>query len=140
MLKVITNFKNHQKLLEYWFTLLHFKMDDPVARRMKKNNPTLTCIRFFFSSPCSGKKFGPWKKMLTWKMLALICIETNSTALSFYRIGPKQIWTRTKTFWCALNDFRLDHKSLFSTELQVLIQSKFTFDTLSSKKSQNPKN
>ena len=30
MLKALTNFKIHQNLLKYWFTLLHFVMDDPV--------------------------------------------------------------------------------------------------------------
>ena len=30
MLKAITNFKIHQKLLKYWLTLSHFAMDDPV--------------------------------------------------------------------------------------------------------------
>ena len=30
MLKAIANFKIHQNLLKYWFTLLNFVMDDPV--------------------------------------------------------------------------------------------------------------
>ena len=33
MLKAITNSKIHQNLLKYWFTLLHFVMDDPVGCR-----------------------------------------------------------------------------------------------------------
>ena len=31
MLKAITNFKIHQILFKYWFTLWHFAMDDPVC-------------------------------------------------------------------------------------------------------------
>ena len=30
MLQAITNVRIHRNLLKYWFTLLHFVMDDPV--------------------------------------------------------------------------------------------------------------
>ena len=32
MLKAINNFVIYQNLFKYWFTLLHFDMDDPVHR------------------------------------------------------------------------------------------------------------
>ena len=32
MLKAINIFKIHQNLFKYWFTLLHFALDDPVQQ------------------------------------------------------------------------------------------------------------
>ena len=35
MLQAITNVRIRQKILLYWFTLLHFVMDDPVKESTK---------------------------------------------------------------------------------------------------------
>ena len=49
MLKAIANFKIYQHLLKYWFTLLHFVIDDPVCKFSK------VCLKLVLSIKMADK-------------------------------------------------------------------------------------
>ena len=102
ILKAITNFIIHQKLFKYWFTLLHFAMDDP-AHTLRASFLKRKCnLKRVDTLPCHSSLI-EWLQsqcFIQWVYKAPLYITLRiKTWVVAYFDPPPPIKTKTKNFF-----------------------------------------